>query len=145
MSIRDPWSKGHGPGLHRLWGAPVTHRAWTGEAFLGCFSVWYSAEPIEGESPWTIVGYPRPGMGERVTHRPGEGGRSSPFRVDVTYRTRAGTPATTAPAGTSAVTTAPAPTTASAPTVTPPRTTAPDPRLAPSSIRVSSSSQSASV
>lgn len=56
---------------------------------------------------------------------------------------RAGTPATTAPGSTSAVTTAPAPTSAPEPTVTPPSTIAPEPRLAPRSTTVGSSSQSA--
>jgi glycosyltransferase involved in cell wall biosynthesis len=55
---------------------------------------------------------------------------------------RAGTPATTVPGSTSAVTTAPAPTSAPAPTVTPPSTIAPEPRLAPRSTTVGSSSQS---
>src|SRR5581483_10053547 len=60
-------------------------------------------------------------------------------------RIRAGLPATTAPAGTSRVTTAPAPTSAPSPIVTPPRTTAPEPIEAPRSTRVRRSIQSASV
>src|SRR5581483_5186241 len=49
---------------------------------------------------------------------------------------RAGTPATTASAATSRVTTAPAPTVARSPTVTPQRMTAPEPMAAPWQIRV---------
>ncbi|HZQ15457.1 MAG TPA: glycosyltransferase family 4 protein [Gaiellaceae bacterium] len=64
--------------------------------------------------------------------------------LDRLVRSRAGTPATTAPGSTSAVTTAPAPTSAPAPTRTPPSTIAPEPRLAPRSTTVGSSSQSSS-
>src|SRR4051794_10470610 len=56
--------------------------------------------------------------------------------------TGAGTPATLARAGTSAVITAPAPTRAAAPIVTPPRMTAPDPIAAPSCTSTPSNSQS---
>src|SRR6185436_1896601 len=59
--------------------------------------------------------------------------------------TRAGTPATMAPAGTSLVTTAPAPTSAPAPMVTPPMMVALLPMEAPSSTFVSTICQSASV
>src|SRR5262245_37515164 len=60
-------------------------------------------------------------------------------------RTRAGTPATTAPGATSRVTTAPAPIRAPAPTVTPARMTAPLPIEAPRHTRVGTTCQSASV
>src|SRR4026208_2494292 len=58
---------------------------------------------------------------------------------------RAGTPATTASAGTSRVTTAPAPTTARSPIVTPHMMTAPLPIDAPLRTRVGTTFQSASV
>src|SRR5579863_2238414 len=60
-------------------------------------------------------------------------------------RTRAGTPATTAKAGTSRVTTAPAPTIAPRPIVTPGRTTAPVPMSDPDSMRTGSASWSVSM
>src|SRR4029079_18990924 len=59
-------------------------------------------------------------------------------------RTRAGTPATTDPAATSRVTTAPAPTSARAPMRMPPSTTAPEPIDAPRSTTGTSSDQSSS-
>src|SRR5262249_37734290 len=57
-------------------------------------------------------------------------------------RTRAGTPATTSPAPTSRVTTAPAPTIAPSPIVTPHMTIAPEPSEAPRSPVVRLSAQS---
>src|SRR5205807_8632915 len=60
-------------------------------------------------------------------------------------RSRPGTPATTARAATSRVTTAPAPTRAPSPIVTPARMTAPEPMEAPRQTRVGTTAQSASV
>src|SRR5581483_6168588 len=59
--------------------------------------------------------------------------------------TFAGLPATTAPGGTSFVTTLPAPMSAFSPTVTPHRSVAPDPIDAPRLTRVGTQTQSASV
>src|SRR5678816_2842700 len=60
-------------------------------------------------------------------------------------KTRAGLPATTAPAGTSFVTTLPAPTVAASPMVTPQRIVAPEPIEAPRLTVVGTHFQSASV
>src|SRR5439155_22404308 len=62
----------------------------------------------------------------------------------VPARTRAGTPTTTAPSGTSLVTTAPAPTTAPSPMVTPGMMIAPVPMAARHLTRIGSSVQSVS-
>src|SRR5207245_1384662 len=66
---------------------------------------------------------------------------SSPFAWP-DFKGRAGTPATSAPGGTSRVTTDPAPTIAPRPTVTPGRTTQCTPMKAPRSIRVSATTSS---
>ena len=72
---------------------------------------------------------------DRNVHRGADCYRHVRRRSSLTalHRARAGTPATTAPAGTSRVTTAPAPTSAPAPMRTPPSTRAPEPMLAPRS------------
>ena len=71
--------------------------------------------------------------GERPQPRTVEQVLELPHRTLSTARARAGIPATTSPAPTSRVTTAPAPTSAPSPMRTPPRTTAPEPSEAPRS------------
>ena len=78
----------------------------------------------------------------RETVRPGGAYPIDEALRCVGWSSRAGTPATFSPAGTSLVTTAPAPTRAPRPMRTPPRITLPDPRLAPCSTTVRRSVQS---
>src|SRR5439155_8807834 len=63
-------------------------------------------------------------------------------RIQTRRRTRAGTPATIEPAGTSFVTTAPAPIMASSPIVTPAISITPEPMLAPRRTSVGTTVQS---
>ena len=76
-------------------------------------------QQVEGDD--LVAGLDEPSR-EVLADEAGAAGEQDGHQVAPT--TRAGTPATVAPAGTSRVTTAPAPTVAPSPMVTPPRTTA---------------------